>query len=70
MNHGEAAALCAAGGGRLCTKAELEADCAKFTGCAHDDDLIWSSTGHATACPTTIAAATTVFVIPDELATR
>ena len=71
MNHGAAVAYCAAEGGRLCTKAELEADCTKFSGCTHDDELIWSSTGHETACSTTtVAAATTVIVIPDEPSTR
>ena len=52
MNHGEAAAHCAAEGARLCTKAELEADCTAYTGCTHDDDLIWTSTPHATSCST------------------
>jgi hypothetical protein len=29
--------------GRLCTAAELEADCTKETGCGHDNDLVWAN---------------------------
>jgi hypothetical protein len=31
-------------GGRLCTAEELESGCTRGTGCAHDRDLVWSST--------------------------
>ena len=30
-------------GARLCTRAELQADCTAGTGCGHDGDLVWSS---------------------------
>jgi hypothetical protein len=39
----EAAEVCMADGGRLCSVAELEADCTAGTGCMHDYDLIRSS---------------------------
>eukprot|EP01047_Picozoa_sp_COSAG01_P046434 COSAG01_NODE_4361_length_5098_cov_2.121024_1_plen_1077_part_10 len=38
----EAAAVCEADGARLCTAAELAADCTAGTGCMHDNDMIWS----------------------------
>jgi hypothetical protein len=41
--YDEAAATCAADGARLCTAAEIAADCTRGTGCGHDNDLIWSS---------------------------
>ena len=50
MTHAEAAAHCAAEGARLCTKVEIEADCTVYTGCTHDDELLWTSTEHATSC--------------------
>jgi hypothetical protein len=34
---------CAADGARLCTVAEVEADCTAGTGCAHNEDYIWTS---------------------------
>ena len=40
----EADAICASVGARLCTREELEADCARGTGCGHDRDLVWTST--------------------------
>merc|ERR1712087_181517 len=40
----EANKICAHAGGRLCTKAELEAKCTIGTGCEFDNDLIWSQT--------------------------
>jgi len=44
-----ASAICSNYGGRLCTKNELEADCAADTGCEMNRDLIWSSSpGRAT----------------------
>jgi len=39
----EAEAICSDAGARLCTAAELRADCTRGTGCGHDVDLIWSS---------------------------
>merc|ERR1712241_96954 len=36
--------VCRKYGGRLCTKDELERDCAKRTGCNHDVNVVWSST--------------------------
>ena len=44
LNYGEALAMCANLGGRLCTAEELLADCTRGSGCSHDNDLIWSST--------------------------
>jgi hypothetical protein len=35
--------ICAMDGARLCTVAELEADCTAGSGCGHDADLVWSS---------------------------
>ena len=43
----EAAAICSNAGARLCTAAELRADCTAGTGCGHDADLIWSSDAEA-----------------------
>ena len=47
-NHGatyaEATVFCEAMGGRLCTEAEMAADCTAGTGCSHDSDLLWTST--------------------------
>lgn len=39
-----AARICSDVGARLCTFHELAGDCTRGTGCAHDKDLIWSST--------------------------
>jgi hypothetical protein len=44
LNYDDAVAFCAGIGGRLCTAAELEADCNRGTGCQHDTELLWSST--------------------------
>ena len=49
LNYGEALDMCANLGGRLCTAEELLADCTRDTGCAHNDDLIWSSTDAVTS---------------------
>jgi len=54
VNFEEAIGLCDGIGGRLCTAAELLADCTKRTGCNHDKDMIWSSTE-----ATTITSSTT-----------
>ena len=42
LNFDDASAFCASVGGRLCTVAELEADCNRG-GCGYDDDLLWST---------------------------
>ncbi|KAL7554912.1 hypothetical protein ACHAWF_018468 [Thalassiosira exigua] len=42
--HQIATNLCEDVGARLCTRAELLANCAAGSGCAHDSDLVWSST--------------------------
>ena len=49
----QASQLCKSMNVRLCTKAELDADCTSGSGCEHNLDLIWSSTpGLATPHPT------------------
>merc|ERR1712087_573216 len=54
----EANKICANAGGRLCTKAELEAKCTIGTGCEFDNDLIWSQTeGMLGGSPSTPACA-------------
>eukprot|EP00935_MAST-01C_sp_MAST-1C-sp1_P001055 g1055.t1 len=35
--------MCNSINGRLCTQAELEADCGRGTGCGHDTDHVWAS---------------------------
>jgi len=35
--------LCDSAGGRLCTKQELESNCAKGTGCSMNSKMVWSS---------------------------
>merc|ERR1719410_727421 len=52
--------ICEKHGARLCTKDELERNCAEKVGCNHDHDLVWSSTPEPTASPTTSAAPSTV----------
>ena len=44
LNWEDANTLCISQGGRLCTKDELEASCAKETGCSFDYRRVWSST--------------------------
>lgn len=39
----EAQRICGIDQARLCTRAELEADCAQGTGCGLDADLVWTS---------------------------
>jgi hypothetical protein len=39
----EATGICAAEGARLCTSDELEADCAKNTGCSFDGERVWAA---------------------------
>ena len=38
----EAETICADANARLCTAAEMQADCIRSTGCGHDSDLIWA----------------------------
>merc|ERR1711990_607238 len=40
----ESVAVCLGDGARLCTQIEVQDDCTSGTGCAHDVDLIWTST--------------------------
>lgn len=40
----EAQAICESMGARLCSRAEMEADCTTKTGCNFDRELIWTST--------------------------
>merc|ERR1719491_41593 len=47
----EASFRCRSHGGRLCTKLELEQDCAAETGCGLNERLIWSSTEITWAFP-------------------
>merc|ERR1711959_310661 len=43
----EAEAICAAiPNGRLCTEKEVKNECASWTGCGHDADLIWVTYMH------------------------
>jgi len=53
--YDEAQQICSNAGGRLCTAAELLADCTRGSGCSHDNDYIWSSTPGtiSTESPTT-----------------
>jgi hypothetical protein len=54
LHYGEALAMCADLGGRLCTSEELLAECTRGSGCSHDRDMIWSSTEVVpTPAPTT-----------------
>mmetsp|Transcript_25258 Transcript_25258/g.46948 ORF Transcript_25258/g.46948 Transcript_25258/m.46948 type:complete len:682 (-) Transcript_25258:187-2232(-) len=41
--HASATTICENAGGRLCTVAELLADCTRKSGCNHNRDMIWSS---------------------------
>ena len=38
----EAETICADANARLCTAAEMQADCIRSTGCGHDSELIWA----------------------------
>ena len=42
-NFAQAAAICEGVNARLCTVAELEADCTRGTGCGFDAQLVWAS---------------------------
>jgi len=54
-NYTTAEAICTDNNGRLCTKEELEQNCAAGTGCGHDFDFIWSSTpSDPTEMPTVV----------------
>ena len=43
MAWGDAASFCSAGGARLCTLEELQADDTRSTGCGYDTKAVWSS---------------------------
>eukprot|EP01048_Picozoa_sp_COSAG05_P005508 COSAG05_NODE_328_length_11337_cov_252.011805_10_plen_105_part_00 len=45
----QAHSLCAGDGARLCSAAELMDGCTAGTGCGHDADLIWTSSGRNNA---------------------
>ena len=38
----EAETICQTAGARLCTKKELEDDCAQGSGCSFDKTLVWA----------------------------
>ena len=44
VTFAEAEAICNGEGASLCTLEELQAGCTAGTGCAHDSDMIWTST--------------------------
>jgi len=44
MNYDDAVDYCEDLGGRLCTREELENECASYTGCGFDHFHVWSST--------------------------
>ncbi|EOD38826.1 hypothetical protein EMIHUDRAFT_224272 [Emiliania huxleyi CCMP1516] len=41
-NFAQASTICEDAGARLCTRAELQGNCARRSGCGHDRDLIWA----------------------------
>jgi hypothetical protein len=43
--------FCTSIGGRMCTANEIQRDCTKGTGCAHDFDLVWTSTPYGLSDP-------------------
>ena len=47
-----ASSTCEEAGARLCTVDEMERDCTAGTGCAHDEDLIWTSDDCDKGCST------------------
>lgn len=49
-NLQEATTICEEAGARLCTAAELQADCTASSGCSFDGQLVWSSTAEEDAC--------------------
>jgi len=56
--------ICYDNGGYLCTKEQVEAGCARGTGCGHDKDLIWTST--TTTAPAPIVFPNTDPVDPED----
>ncbi|EOD05190.1 hypothetical protein EMIHUDRAFT_439025, partial [Emiliania huxleyi CCMP1516] len=50
-NFAQASTICEDAGARLCTRAELQGNCARGSGCGHDRDLIWSGTESEAAVP-------------------
>ena len=55
-NFAQASTICEDAGARLCTRAELQGNCARGSGCGHDRDLIWSGTESEAAVPPPSAA--------------
>merc|ERR1712007_152699 len=51
--YDEAQQICSNAGGRLCTAAELLADCTRGSGCSHDHDYIWSSSPYGSSSAST-----------------
>lgn len=51
----EAEAFCMGVDARLCTRAEIQTNCVRATGCGHDMDLVWSS--HADVIDRAVVAA-------------
>jgi len=49
--YAEAQAICRANGGYVCSQDQVKAGCARGSGCGHDADFIWTSTGPATPRP-------------------
>mmetsp|Transcript_7090 Transcript_7090/g.16565 ORF Transcript_7090/g.16565 Transcript_7090/m.16565 type:complete len:1051 (+) Transcript_7090:2086-5238(+) len=50
-NYTEAQEVCRANGGYVCTKEQVQSGCVKGSGCGHDGDHIWTSTGPAPPRP-------------------
>jgi arylsulfatase A-like enzyme len=42
VDYATAVSTCSVEGARLCSRAEIEANCAQGTGCGHDADLVWT----------------------------
>merc|ERR1711933_11485 len=61
MTWDQAHEHCTKAGGRLCSRAEAEANCIYGTGCGHDEDLVWTSAAPSAAAPS--AATRPVFKI-------
>merc|ERR1719320_2007915 len=45
-----ASELCSTAGGRLCTREELESNCARGGGCGLNTKMVWSSTANTNEC--------------------
>jgi len=55
-NYEDADGMCTGLGGRLCTAAELLADCTRGTGCSLDLEMVWSSSPVGGSGSRTLAA--------------